>query len=107
MTNQTTTTLSLKWTIGGNGLSPITGIEIIYHNPEEDFIEIEDVPEVVETYTLVNLRPSTLYIIRVYIVNAVGQSEPSTTTGETGKTGGKFVNYLLLNYSYTLSASIS
>ena len=83
MTDQTTTTLSLQWTNRGDGLSPITGIEIEYQIQGTGGGVTETISEVVEEFTLENLVPFSTYDIQVFVVNAVERSEPNTTTGTT------------------------
>ena len=83
VTDQTTTTLSLQWTNRGDGLSPITGIEIEYQIQGTGGGVTETISEVVEEFTLENLVPFSTYDIQVFVVNAVERSEPNTTTGTT------------------------
>ena len=78
----TTNIVSLTWTNGFDGFSSITGVEIEYQingSLTSDALELG----VVEAHTLMELRPFTDYEIQVFVVNAIGRSNPGTTTATT------------------------
>ena len=78
-----TNTLSVSWTNGGDGNSPITGVTITFsargHSGSRNFPGDASL----QSATLTNLMPFRTYTVSVFVVNAVGRSEPGNDTGTT------------------------
>ena len=82
----TETTIDLSWTLGSDGNSVITGVDIEYSSQSAGELHnghVNLTGEDVVMHTLTNLRPFTDYTIQVFVVNAIGRSNPGATSGMT------------------------
>uniref|UniRef100_A0A672NHX7 Cell adhesion molecule DSCAM n=1 Tax=Sinocyclocheilus grahami TaxID=75366 RepID=A0A672NHX7_SINGR len=84
-------TIALRWTMGFDGNSPITGYDIECKNKTETWERARrtrDVSPTLYQATIIELHPSSTYNIRMFAKNHIGDSEPSNeltvTTDEAG-----------------------
>ncbi|KAK2569975.1 Cell adhesion molecule DSCAM [Acropora cervicornis] len=98
ISSTTSRTLTVSWSAGFNGNSEIISYKVNISQDNQTFEDIScqessnnnlcTVPGVVTNVTLKDLHPFTMYYLRVFAVNKIGQSEASevvkATTGEEG-----------------------
>ena len=79
-----TNTLDVSWTNGNNGNSPITGVTIAF-SARGDSSRSQNFSgdASLQSATLMNLMPFRTYTISVFVVNAIGRSEPGNVNGTT------------------------
>uniref|UniRef100_A0A8C1TP71 Cell adhesion molecule DSCAM n=1 Tax=Cyprinus carpio TaxID=7962 RepID=A0A8C1TP71_CYPCA len=87
-------TIALRWTMGFDGNSPITGYDIECKNKTETWERARrtrDVSPTLYQATIIELHPSSTYNIRMFAKNHIGDSEPSNeltvTTDEADPEG--------------------
>ncbi|XP_026075902.1 Down syndrome cell adhesion molecule-like isoform X2 [Carassius auratus] len=87
-------TIALRWTMGFDGNSPITGYDIECKNKTETWERARrtrDVSPTLNQATIIELHPSSTYNIRMFAKNHIGDSEPSNeltvTTDEADPEG--------------------
>ncbi|XP_065117105.1 Down syndrome cell adhesion molecule a isoform X1 [Paramisgurnus dabryanus] len=87
-------TIALRWTMGFDGNSPITGYDIECKNKTETWERARrtrDVSPTLNQATIIELHPSSTYNIRIFAKNHIGDSEPSNeltvTTDEADPEG--------------------
>ncbi|XP_026871258.2 Down syndrome cell adhesion molecule a isoform X2 [Electrophorus electricus] len=87
-------TIALRWTMGFDGNSPITGYDIECKNKSatwEKARRTRDVSPTLNLATIIELHPSSTYNIRMFAKNHIGDSEPSNeltvTTDEADPEG--------------------
>ncbi|XP_051972483.1 cell adhesion molecule DSCAM-like isoform X1 [Xyrauchen texanus] len=87
-------TIALRWTMGFDGNSPITGYDIECKNKTETWERARrtrDVSPTLNQATIIELHPSSTYNIRIFAKNQIGDSEPSNeltiTTDEADPEG--------------------
>ncbi|TRY91082.1 hypothetical protein DNTS_014515 [Danionella cerebrum] len=87
-------TIALRWTMGFDGNSPITGYDIECKNKTETWERARrtrDVSPTLNQATIIELHPSSAYNIRIFAKNLIGDSEPSNelmvTTDEADPEG--------------------
>ncbi|KAB0374099.1 hypothetical protein FD755_014355, partial [Muntiacus reevesi] len=104
-------TITLRWTMGFDGNSPITGYDIECKNKSEGknsclylfFFEkqnpkdswdsaqrTKDVSPQLNSATIIDIHPSSTYSIRMYAKNRIGKSEPSNELSITADEAGTF-----------------
>ncbi|XP_043927506.1 Down syndrome cell adhesion molecule isoform X2 [Protopterus annectens] len=86
--------IALRWTMGFDGNSPITGYDIEYKNKSDSWASVQrtkDVSPQLNQATIIDLHPSSTYNIRMYAKNGIGKSEASNeltiTTEEAAPDG--------------------
>ncbi|GAB1300473.1 Down syndrome cell adhesion molecule homolog [Apodemus speciosus] len=73
-------TITLRWTMGFDGNSPITGYDIECKNKSDSWDSAQrtkDVSPQLNSATIIDIHPSSTYSIRMYAKNRIGKSEPS------------------------------
>uniref|UniRef100_A0A3P9HI31 Cell adhesion molecule DSCAM n=1 Tax=Oryzias latipes TaxID=8090 RepID=A0A3P9HI31_ORYLA len=87
-------TIALRWTMGFDGNSPITGFDIESKNKSaswETAQKTKDVSPQLNQATIIDLHPSSTYNIRMFAKNLIGKSEASNeltiTTDEAAPDG--------------------
>ncbi|KAM9498556.1 cell adhesion molecule DSCAM-like isoform 2-T2 [Salvelinus alpinus] len=87
-------TIALRWTMGFDGNSPITGFDIECKNKSgswEMAQRTKDVSPQLNQATIIDLHPSSTYSIRMFAKNHIGKSEASNeltiTTDEAAPDG--------------------
>uniref|UniRef100_A0AAR2IVX5 Down syndrome cell adhesion molecule a n=1 Tax=Pygocentrus nattereri TaxID=42514 RepID=A0AAR2IVX5_PYGNA len=87
-------TIALRWTMGFDGNSPITGYDIECKNKSATWDKARrtrDVSPTLNLATIIELHPSSTYNIRMFAKNHIGDSEPSNeltvTTDEADPEG--------------------
>ncbi|XP_062341475.1 Down syndrome cell adhesion molecule a isoform X5 [Osmerus eperlanus] len=87
-------TIALRWTMGFDGNSPITGFDIESKNKSASWDtaqKTKDVSPQLNQATIIDLHPSSTYNIRMFAKNLIGKSEPSNeltiTTDEAAPDG--------------------
>uniref|UniRef100_A0A4W5LN73 Cell adhesion molecule DSCAM n=1 Tax=Hucho hucho TaxID=62062 RepID=A0A4W5LN73_9TELE len=87
-------TIALRWTMGFDGNSPITGFDIECKNKSgswETAQRTKDVSPQLNQATIIDLHPSSTYSIRMFAKNHIGKSEASNeltiTTDEAAPDG--------------------
>ncbi|KAG7483685.1 hypothetical protein MATL_G00041000 [Megalops atlanticus] len=87
-------TIALRWTMGFDGNSPITGYDIECKNKSaswETAQRTKDVSPQLNQATIIDLHPSSTYNIRMFAKNHIGKSEASNeltiTTDEAAPDG--------------------
>ena len=78
-----TNTLSVSWTNGGNGNSPIAGVTIAFSATGDSGSQNFPGDASLQSATLMNLMPFRTYTVSVFVVNAIGRSEPRNNNGTT------------------------
>ena len=81
--NPDTNTLDVSWTNGDSGNSPITGVMIAFLARGDSGSQNFSGGASLQSATLTNLMPFRTYTISVFVVNAVGCSEPGNATSTT------------------------
>ena len=98
ISSTTSRTLTVSWSAGFNGNSEIISYKVNISQDNQTFEDVScqgslndsscTVPGVVTNVTLKDLHPFTMYYLRVFAVNKIGQSESSevvnASTGEEG-----------------------
>ncbi|NXO55984.1 DSCAM protein, partial [Aramus guarauna] len=86
--------IALRWTMGFDGNSPITGYDIECKNKSDSWDSVQrtkDVSPQLNQATIIDLHPSSTYNIRMYAKNRIGKSEASNeltiTTDEAAPDG--------------------
>ncbi|XP_041088982.1 Down syndrome cell adhesion molecule homolog isoform X1 [Polyodon spathula] len=86
--------IALRWTMGFDGNSPITGYDIECKNKSDTWDSVQrtkDVSPQLNQATIIDLHPSSTYNIRMYAKNRIGKSEASNelsiTTDEAAPDG--------------------
>ncbi|XP_075449826.1 cell adhesion molecule DSCAM isoform X2 [Ascaphus truei] len=86
--------IALRWTMGFDGNSPITGYDIECKNKSDSWDSVQrtkDVSPQLNQATIIDLHPSSTYNIRMYAKNRIGKSEASNeltiTTEEAAPDG--------------------
>ncbi|XP_071994897.1 cell adhesion molecule DSCAM isoform X4 [Engystomops pustulosus] len=86
--------IALRWTMGFDGNSPITGYDIECKNKSDSWDSVQrtkDVSPQLNQATIIDLHPSSTYNIRMYAKNHIGKSEASNeltiTTEEAAPDG--------------------
>ncbi|KAM4699564.1 cell adhesion molecule DSCAM isoform 1-T1 [Discoglossus pictus] len=86
--------IALRWTMGFDGNSPITGYDIECKNKTDSWDSVQrtkDVSPQLNQATIIDLHPSSTYNIRMYAKNRIGKSEASNeltiTTEEAAPDG--------------------
>ncbi|XP_015197156.1 cell adhesion molecule DSCAM isoform X2 [Lepisosteus oculatus] len=86
--------IALRWTMGFDGNSPITGYDIECKNKSDSWDSVQrtkDVSPQLNQATIIELHPSSTYSIRMYAKNRIGKSEASNeltiTTEEAAPDG--------------------
>lgn len=73
------TKIVLSWTTPNDGGSPITGYRIeVKKIPENYYVLVSNTQNTNTTYVHSGLETGKTYIYRVYAINAIGQSDPSS-----------------------------
>ncbi|KAL4647248.1 hypothetical protein GN956_G8521 [Arapaima gigas] len=87
-------TIALRWTMGFDGNSPITGYDIECKNKSASWSSAQttkDVSPQLNQATIIDLHPSSTYNIRMFAKNHIGKSEASNeltiTTDEAAPDG--------------------
>ncbi|GLD57104.1 Down syndrome cell adhesion molecule homolog isoform X2 [Lates japonicus] len=87
-------TIALRWTMGFDGNSPITGYDIECKNKSASWLSAQvtkDVSPQLNQATIIDLHPSSTYNIRMVAKNIIGNSNPSNeltiTTDEAAPDG--------------------
>ncbi|XP_031166787.1 Down syndrome cell adhesion molecule homolog isoform X1 [Sander lucioperca] len=87
-------TIALRWTMGFDGNSPITGFDIESKNKSASWDtaqKTKDVSPQLNQATIIDLHPSSTYNIRMFAKNLIGKSEASNeltiTTDEAAPDG--------------------
>uniref|UniRef100_A0A8C7X804 Down syndrome cell adhesion molecule b n=1 Tax=Oryzias sinensis TaxID=183150 RepID=A0A8C7X804_9TELE len=87
-------TIALRWTMGFDGNSPITGYDIECKNKSASWLSAQvtkDVSPQLNQATIIDLHPSSTYNIRMIAKNIIGNSNPSNeltiTTDEAAPDG--------------------
>ncbi|KAJ8394703.1 hypothetical protein AAFF_G00043030 [Aldrovandia affinis] len=87
-------TIALRWTMGFDGNSPITGYDIECKNKSASWEIVQrtkDVSPQLNQATIIDLHPSSTYNIRMFAKNHIGKSEASNeltiTTDEAAPDG--------------------
>uniref|UniRef100_A0A673GE37 Cell adhesion molecule DSCAM n=1 Tax=Sinocyclocheilus rhinocerous TaxID=307959 RepID=A0A673GE37_9TELE len=73
-------TIALRWTMGFDGNSPITGYDINYKNKSSSWASSQmtkDVSPQLNQATIIELHPASTYNIRMFAKNQIGESRPS------------------------------
>uniref|UniRef100_A0A8B9HYB6 Down syndrome cell adhesion molecule b n=1 Tax=Astyanax mexicanus TaxID=7994 RepID=A0A8B9HYB6_ASTMX len=73
-------TIALRWTMGFDGNSPITGYDINYKNKSAPWASSQttkDVSPQLNQATIIELHPASTYNIRMFAKNQIGESRPS------------------------------
>ncbi|XP_051534458.1 cell adhesion molecule DSCAM isoform X1 [Myxocyprinus asiaticus] len=73
-------TIALRWTMGFDGNSPITGYDINYKNKSVSWASSQmtkDVSPQLNQATIIELHPASTYNIRMFAKNQIGDSRPS------------------------------
>uniref|UniRef100_A0A8C2EBQ0 Cell adhesion molecule DSCAM n=1 Tax=Cyprinus carpio TaxID=7962 RepID=A0A8C2EBQ0_CYPCA len=73
-------TIALRWTMGFDGNSPITGYDINYKNKSSPWASSQmtkDVSPQLNQATIIELHPASTYNIRMFAKNQIGESRPS------------------------------
>uniref|UniRef100_A0A4W4EUN2 Cell adhesion molecule DSCAM n=1 Tax=Electrophorus electricus TaxID=8005 RepID=A0A4W4EUN2_ELEEL len=73
-------TIALRWTMGFDGNSPITGYDINYKNKSAAWTSSQttkDVSPQLNQATIIELHPASAYNIRMFAKNQIGESRPS------------------------------
>uniref|UniRef100_A0A671KNH8 Cell adhesion molecule DSCAM n=1 Tax=Sinocyclocheilus anshuiensis TaxID=1608454 RepID=A0A671KNH8_9TELE len=73
-------TIALRWTMGFDGNSPITGYDINYKNKSSSWASSQmtkDVSPQLNQATIIDLHPASTYNIRMFAKNQIGESRPS------------------------------
>ncbi|KAF7692719.1 Down syndrome cell adhesion molecule [Silurus meridionalis] len=73
-------TIALRWTMGFDGNSPITGYDINYKNKSASWAlsqTTKDVSPQLNQATIIELHPASTYNIRMFAKNQIGESRPS------------------------------
>ncbi|KAA0701718.1 Down syndrome cell adhesion molecule -like protein [Triplophysa tibetana] len=73
-------TIALRWTMGFDGNSPITGYDINYKNKSASWASSQmtkDVSPQLNQATIIELHPASTYNIRMFAKNQIGESRPS------------------------------
>ncbi|XP_078002609.1 cell adhesion molecule DSCAM [Phascolarctos cinereus] len=73
-------TITLRWTMGFDGNSPITGYDIECKNKSDSWDSAQrtkDVSPQLNSATIIDIHPSSTYSIRMYAKNRIGKSEAS------------------------------
>ena len=83
VSSPSTNTLSVSWTNGGDGNSPITGVMIAFSARGDSGSQNFSGDVSLQSATLMNLMPFRTYTVSVFVVNAVGRSEPGNNNGTT------------------------
>ena len=83
VTSADTNSLGVSWTNGNDGNSPITGVEIAFSARDDSRSQNFSGDASLQSATLTNLMPFRMYTVSVFVVNAVGRSEPGNNTGTT------------------------
>ena len=78
-----TDTLDVSWINGNDGNSPITGVEIAFSARGDSRFQNFPGGASLQSATLTNLMPFRTYTVSVFVVNAVGRSEPGNGTDAT------------------------
>uniref|UniRef100_A0A8C4S2V6 Cell adhesion molecule DSCAM n=1 Tax=Erpetoichthys calabaricus TaxID=27687 RepID=A0A8C4S2V6_ERPCA len=86
--------ITLRWTMGFDGNSPITGYDIEYKNKTDSWDSVQGTKGVsphLNQATMIDLHPSSTYNIRIYANNQIGKSKASNeltiTTDEAAPDG--------------------
>ncbi|XP_038657399.1 Down syndrome cell adhesion molecule homolog isoform X1 [Scyliorhinus canicula] len=86
--------IALRWSMGFDGNSPITGFDIECKNKSDSWDAVQrtkDVSPQLNQATIIDLHPSSTYNIRMYAKNRIGKSEASNeltiTTDEAAPDG--------------------
>ncbi|XP_078416436.1 cell adhesion molecule DSCAM isoform X3 [Cetorhinus maximus] len=86
--------IALRWSMGFDGNSPITGFDIECKNKSDSWEAVQrtkDVSPQLNQATIIDLHPSSTYNIRMYAKNRIGKSEASNeltiTTDEAAPDG--------------------
>ncbi|OCT93751.1 hypothetical protein XELAEV_18011423mg [Xenopus laevis] len=86
--------IALRWTMGFDGNSPITGYDIECKNKSDSWDSVQrtkDVSPQLNQATIIDLHPASTYNIRMYAKNRIGKSEASNelsiTTEEAAPDG--------------------
>lgn len=87
VSDQGVSNISLRWELGGDGNSPITGVEFEYREEGGGGEGVDSVGGPALNHTLIGLRGNTNYEVDVYVVNAVGRSNVSQIMGRTDSEG--------------------
>ncbi len=85
--DQEVTTITLQWVLGEDGLSRITAVQLEYEEEGGGGEGMEIVEGEPTVHTLTGLRGNTGYNISVYVVNAIGRSQPSRISARTDSEG--------------------
>uniref|UniRef100_A0AAR2IRM1 Cell adhesion molecule DSCAM n=1 Tax=Pygocentrus nattereri TaxID=42514 RepID=A0AAR2IRM1_PYGNA len=73
-------TIALRWAMGFDGNSPITGYDINYKNKSASWASSQttkDVSPQLNQATIIELHPASTYNIRMFAKNQIGESRPS------------------------------
>uniref|UniRef100_A0A4W3INH9 DS cell adhesion molecule n=1 Tax=Callorhinchus milii TaxID=7868 RepID=A0A4W3INH9_CALMI len=97
--------IALRWSMGFDGNSPITGFDIECKNKSDSWDAVQrtkDVSPQLNQATIIDLHPSSTYNIRMYAKNRIGKSEASnelTITTDEAAPDGPPLNVLLVSLS--------
>ncbi|XP_012586416.1 PREDICTED: Down syndrome cell adhesion molecule [Condylura cristata] len=84
-------TITLRWTMGFDGNSPITGYDIECKNKSDSWDSAQrtkDVSPQLNSATIIDIHPSSAYSIRMYARNRIGRSGPSNELSITADEAG-------------------
>ncbi|GAA6085811.1 Down syndrome cell adhesion molecule [Tachysurus ichikawai] len=102
-------TIALRWTMGFDGNSPITGYDINYKNKSASWAlsqTTKDVSPQLNQATIIELHPASTYNIRMFAKNQIGESRPSNELTITTDEAREW-SLLSRMFTYTMSYSSS